>query len=363
MSGTRVYGSWGPHGVMTMATQDSAPLLKGGFRAFETPRPRHAAQWEKRKAVLRKKIGRLLGDLPPLFTPEPVLSKRQKRRGYVLEKFTFDNGIGDTVYGYTLVPTGRRDRGPAILYNHYHANQYAQGKEEVLIKAFPYLDFATGEELARRGYVVQCIDAYGFGERQFQGPAGTKERGAKVEASLFKTFLWEGRTLWGMMVRDDMLALNCLLSRPDVDPNRVAALGMSMGSTRTWWLAALDERIRAAICVACLTRYQNLIAHGSLNAHGIYYYVPNMLKEGIDTESLIGLIAPRPLLTLTGDRDRGSPADGVRIINAFQEHLYECYGHRENFRGLLYPGVRHTYTPEMWQETLRWLDRHFETDH
>ena len=179
-----------------------------------------------------------------------------------------------------------------------------------------------------------------------------------MEAALFKTFLWEGRTLWGMMVRDDMLALNYLASRPEVDPSRIAAMGVSMGSTRTWWLAAMDDRIKVAVCVACLTRYQNLIARGSVNAHGIYYYVPSMLKEGIDAESVVGLIAPRPLLTLTGDQDEGSPADGVRIINTFLERLYQCYGRSDSFHGLLYPGVGHAYTAAMWKETLHWLQVH-----
>jgi dienelactone hydrolase len=58
---------------------------------------------------------------------------------------------------------------------------------------------------------------------------------------LFKQFLWEGATLWGMMVRDDILALNYLLSRPEVDPAQVGTTGMSMGATRAWWLAALDD--------------------------------------------------------------------------------------------------------------------------
>ncbi len=337
---------------------DTATLLKGAFRPFQTPRPTSATQWEKRKVELRKRIWELLGDLPPRFTPEIALSDRQERDEYALEKFSFDNGVGDTVYGYTLVPSGQVGPGPAVLYHHWHAEQYECGKEETVTKTFPDLDFATGEQLARRGYLVQCIDAYCFGERRFQGPAGEKEQGAAVEASLFKTFLWEGRTLWGMMVRDDMLALNVLASRPDVDARRIAAMGVSMGSTRTWWLAALDERIKVAVCVACLTRYQSLIARGSVNAHGIYYYVPNLLKDRIDAESVIGLIAPRPLLTLTGNQDEGSPADGVQLINAFQEHLYACYGQPENFRGLLYPGIGHAYTPQMWQETLRWLAKH-----
>lgn len=332
--------------------------LKGGFEAFTTPRPATADEWELRKTKLRTTLKRLLGETPPLFTPEVTIHKREAKDGYTLERFTFDNGIGDTVYGYMLIPAGHKGRSPAILYNHYHAAKYKLGKEELLTKEFPQLDFATGEELTRKGYIVQAIDAYSFGERRFQGPAGRNEEGAETESSLFKTFLWEGRTLWGMIVRDDLLALNYLVSRPEVDPDRIAAMGMSMGSTRTWWAAALDERIKVAVSVACLTRYQNLIARGSVREHGIYYYVPNMLAERIDTESVVGLIAPRPHLTLMGDQDEGSPADGVWTINAFQQDLYECYGKEQNFRGVLYSGIGHTYTPEMWAETLRWLETH-----
>jgi hypothetical protein len=333
-------------------------VLAGGFPSFRTPLPRSAPSWSRRRIALRKKLWRLLGDLPELFVPKVVIRQRQSRDGYRLERFTFDNGIGDTVYGYLLVPSMLRGRGPAILYHHFHGNKYKNGKEEVITKAFGKLDFATGEALVREGYVVLCIDAYAFGERRFQGPAGEKEEGRRTETSLFKMFLWQGRTLWGMMVRDDLLALNYLLSRPEVDPERIAAMGMSMGSTRTWWAAALDERIKVAVSVACLTRYQNLIAHGQIKQHGIYYYVPNMLKEKIDTESVVGLIAPRPHLTLTGDRDGGSPADGVRIINAYQESLYKLYGKPENFRAVLYKGIGHQYTPQMWQETLNWVKRH-----
>ena len=134
-------------------------------------------------------------------------------------------------------------------------------------------------------------------------------------------------------------------------------MGMSMGSTRTWWLAAMDERVKCAVSVACLTRYQDLMAEG-LQAHGFYYWVPGILKERIDMESVIGLIAPRAHLTLTGDQDRGSPVSGVEKINAFQEGVYEVYGKPDNFRGVIYPGVGHQYTAEMWEETLRWLKRH-----
>ena len=333
-------------------------VLKGGLTAFQTPLPASAADWEAGKPRLRQLLHRRLGDWPPLFTPRPTIDSRENRDGYTLERLSFDNGIGDTVFGYLLIPTDRTAPGPAILYHHYHGDLYRQGKEEVLIRVFETLPFATGEELARKGFVVLCIDAYCFGQRCFQGPAGQAEEGAATEAALFKSFLWQGKTLWGMMLRDDTLALNYLAARPEVDPARIAAMGMSMGATRTWWLSALDDRIKVAVSVACLTRYQNLIAEGSTQYHGIYYYVPNLLADGIDAESIIGLIAPHPHLTLTGDRDPGSPAAGVRIINRFQEQLYQLYGQPDSFRGLIYPGVKHAYTRKMWAQSLDFLHRH-----
>lgn len=335
-----------------------AAVLKGGFASFETAVPKSAQDWDSRKVEIRETLWRLLGDMPELFRPEVSIEDKQAREGYSLERFTFDNGVGDRVYGYVLVPAGHKGRGPAILYHHQHGGLYHRGKEEVITRTYEKLGFATGEELVRAGYVVLCIDAYAFGERRFQGPSGKREEGGKTESALFKTFLWEGKTLWGMMVRDDLLALNYLVSRPEVDPNRIAAMGMSMGSTRTWWAAALDERIKAAVSVCCLTRYQNLIWHGDVRLHGIYYYVPNMLKERIDAESVVGLIAPRAHLTLTGDQDGGSPVDGVRIINSFAEQVYKLYDKADQFRGVLYEGVGHEYTPEMWSETLAWLKKH-----
>lgn len=345
-------------GTVCFAGESVPAVLKGGFQSFSTPLPKSSGQWENTRPVLREKLLGLLGEMPELFVPEPEITEKRDCDGYTLEKFSFDNGMGDTVYGYCLLPDGEEGKRPAILYNHWHAGQYGLGKDEVLEVTHEQLGFATGEKLARKGYVVLCIDAYAFGQRRFQGPAGEREEGGRTESSLFKTFLWQGKTLWGMIVRDDMLALNYLASRLEVDPERIAAMGVSMGSTRTWWLAALDKRIKAAVSVACLTRYQNLIAEGEVRCHGIYYFVPDVLREGIDTESIVALIAPRAHLTLTGTKDAGSPAAGVRIINDYQRKLYDILGAPDSFRGVLYPDVAHAYTPAMWEETVTWLEKH-----
>src|SRR5439155_20125124 len=123
-----------------------------------------------------------------------------------------------------------------------------------------------------------------------------------------------------------------------------------------WWLAAVDERVAATVNVACLTRYQNLIAHGQLRQHGVYYFVDGLLKH-FDTEGVVALMAPRPFLALTGDLDAGSPADGISVIADRAGQVYRALGAPERFRSVLYPDVGHAYTAQMRAEMRAWFAR------
>jgi hypothetical protein len=118
---------------------------------------------------------------------------------------------------------------------------------------------------------------------------------------------------------------------------------------------ALDERLKAGVSICCLTRYQNILQHGLLKAHGIYYYVPDFLNH-FDTEAVVALIAPRPVLFLDGDQDGTSPVDGIHLIESAVRPVYGLYGKPEAFQSIVYPGQGHIYTPEMWQKSLSWLD-------
>ena len=104
-----------------------------------------------------------------------------------------------------------------------------------------------------------------------------------------------------------------------------------MGSTRSWWLTALDDRLKTAVCVACMTRYQDLIRAGSLKEHGIYYFVPGMLRH-FDTEAVIACAAPRPILFMTGDRDPGSPFAGIHALEARLAPLFNREGGPQGLR-------------------------------
>src|SRR5262249_56373139 len=80
-----------------------------------------------------------------------------------------------------------------------------------------------GEVFVRAGYAVLAPDAYWHGARAGTGPSGAVGAGRAEQEDLFKLNLWLGRTLWGMFVRDDRVALDCLCSRPQVDASRIRA--------------------------------------------------------------------------------------------------------------------------------------------
>jgi dienelactone hydrolase len=318
--------------------------------------PATLAAWTRRRREIRRTLWRLLGGTPP--RPSPVraaLVSRREERHYLREDLLLGDGAGARIPAVLLLPRVGERPWPAILYHHSHWSDYEVGLGE-LFQPWPVRE-TPAVSLTRRGWAVLSIDARAFGARQGQGPGGPDERGRDEETSLAKAFLWQGTSLWAMMVRDDLIALDYLAARPDVDARRIGATGMSMGSTRTWWLAALDERVAAAVCVACLTRCQALLARGALARHGIYFFVPGLLRH-FDTEAVVSLIAPRPLLTLTGDRDAGSPVEGVRAIQRVCARVYELYGRRSRFAGVVLPRTGHVYTAAMWRRTLAWFDRH-----
>jgi dienelactone hydrolase len=337
------------------APDSSAQQWLGSVKAPELDTPSDAASWLVRRSEIRATLWALLGDFPPRpRIPEARILSRTDHDGYILEKFVFPDGLGLSVPGYLFLPKNPLGKVPAILYCHWHAGQWDVGKEEMLRQnATPV---PPGPTLARLGYAVLGIDACGFGERNGRGPAGPTEKDGAGELSSSKFSLWAGRTLWGTIVRDDLMALDYLCSRPEVDAARIGVTGISMGSTRSWWIMALDDRPKTAVCVGCMTRYQELILAGKMNEHGIYYFVPGMLRH-FDTEAVIACAAPRPMLFMTGDRDPGSPVEGIKVLEAKVSAIYKLQGADDAFVSVIFPDTAHVYLPEEWQKMVAWMDR------
>lgn len=319
---------------------------------FQVPDNRRA--WENQRRQVRSQLWQLLGKLPPRpRVPSVKTLAREDKGDFTLEKFEFDNLAGSTVPGYLLLPKNAPGKVPAILYCHWHGGHYDIGKEELFrTNATPV---PAGPALVKQGYAVIAIDAYCFGERNGAGPGGPAEKGSAGEMTASKFNLWVGRSLWGMIVRDDLMALDYLASRPEIDATRIGVTGISMGATRTWWAMALDERLKAGVAVCCLTRYQDLARAEGLKYHGIYYFVPGMLNYH-DTEAVVALAAPRPLLFQSGETDAGSPVEGIRAIEKIVQKAYKVFEREGEFQSKIYPGVGHVYLPEMWDQTVQWLN-------
>jgi lysophospholipase L1-like esterase/dienelactone hydrolase len=321
-------------------------------RVPEFKAPEDAAAWRQRRPEVLRMVVQSLGELPARPSPQRVrLVCRELRTGYSVEHVAIDNGVDGEISALLLLPDRRSKPAPAILWLH----SSTPDKTQILTPHTNGGAEPLGEVFVRAGYVVLAPDAYWHGDRAGTGPSGTAPD-AREQEDLFKWNLWMGRTLWGMFVRDDQIALDYLYGRPEVDKTRIGATGMSMGSTRAWWLAAVDEHVTAVVGVACLTRYQNLIAHGQLRQHGVYYFVNGLLKH-FDTEGVIALIAPRPYLALTGELDAGSPADGIRVIEDRAGRVYAALNARAQFQSIRYPNIGHSYTPAMRAEMVAWFAR------
>ena len=324
--------------------------------AIATPElkvPNTIGEWQMQRKSIRETLVKVMGDLPPRQKIRSVRVLSLENKGtYAVEKFEFDNGAGAVVPGYFLIPKNGKTKHPAIFYCHWHGGNYALGKQEIFTTH--HTPQMPAQVLTDLGYAVMAIDTYCFGERSGKGPGGPTERGAAEELSASKYELWMGRSLWAMMVRDDLMALDYLFSRSEIDSTRVGVTGISMGATRSWWLMALDERIKTGVAVGCLTRYQQIIAEQKLKAHGIYYFVPDFLRY-FDTEAVISLIAPRPILFMTGDQDDGSPVSGIKKIESVVQKVYDLQEARDNFQSVIYPNTGHVYTPAMWDKMTEWI--------
>lgn len=298
---------------------------------------------QQEKEARRKELYGLLGDLPP--RDRPISAKTlwtKERKSYILEKLELDlNGV-EPVPAYFTKPKNLSKPAPAILYNHAHGGAYDIGKEELIsgrgaLQKPPYAEF-----LASLGCCALCIDTWAFGERA-----------TRRESEIFKHMLWNGQVMWGMMVYDSLRAMDYLLSRPEADGARIGTAGISMGSTMAWWTAALDERLKVCVDICCLTDYQALIRDRGLDRHGIYYYVPALLKRFTASE-INALIAPRPHLSLAGTQDGLTPVDGLDRIDGELRRVYAEKGAAGAWKLLRYD-VGHEETPGMRREIEQFL--------
>jgi dienelactone hydrolase len=321
---------------------------------------------------------------PPGVAPQPELIRRTNRGDYIEEYLTFQTTPDLRIPAYVLVPARHTRPAPGIVALHSHDGIYLWGKEKLVEneQEHPYLTTfkqqryggrSIAADLARDGYVVAIIDMFYWGERRMllQGdPAAYRERPSTMTEEQIRAFNGRasqneslvGRSLFtagitwpGVVLWDDIRTLDYLASRPDVDATRLGCVGLSVGGYRSFLLAALDERIKAAVDVGWMTSFASQIRQHVVNTIGLSFHI-NGLYRYLDLPDLAALIAPRAVLVINGSQDRLFALDGVKAAFEKIARCYDKAGAPDRQRCRLYDAP-HEFNREMQAEAWKWLRR------
>ena len=350
-------------------------FLRPEFRDLET--------WQTRaRATVLERL---------FYAPQPVapaadVIRREDRGDYVQEYLTFQTTPDLRVPAYVLIPKKASLPAPGIVALHCHGGFYVSGKDKLVeadhehpalmqYKQELYQGRSIASELVRRGYVVIVIDAFYWGERRMlldEDPPSYREfqNMTKAEVAAFNRRSQEGeqlvaRTLFsagitwpGVLLWDDLRTVDYLASRPEVDAQRLGCVGLSLGGYRSFLLAALDPRIKAAVDVGWMTSFASQIRRHVLNTIGFSFHIPGLYRY-MDLPDLAALIAPRALLVINGAKDSLFAPEGVRA--AF-EKIGACF-HKAGASGhqhcRLYD-TPHEFNRQMQDEAFAWLAQWLE---
>ena len=314
------------------------------------------AELLKVQRELRQKLLEMIGGLPAEKTDlHPQIVGRVRMTGFSIEKLIFQSLPGVYVTALVYVPEDQGKKHPAVLVPAGHA---ANGKVHYQ---------ALSQRLAQRGYVVISWDPVGQGERsQFWDAGAGKSRYNLIcaeHAVLGNVAYLAGANLARWEIWDGIRAVDYLLTRPEVDPQRINITGTSGGGFQTTLIAALDERIKAVIPSCYITalpmRMSNRIfADPDSDPEQDLY---GMVANGLDHPGLLLLMYPRPVLVAAAVLDF-FPIEGARKTVREVREVYERFGHGDRIS--LVEGYHgHEYSPGNQEAALGFLDRFNQQRH
>ena len=310
--------------------------------AFRAKTKDEFLSWQKE---LKRKVKELLGELPAPADLKPELFSREEKEKYIREKWVIQTEKDCYMPLYLLTPKEISQKSPAILCCHGHG-QY--GKDPVAGVDFSNSDRSSnilshnynyGEQMAERGYVTACPDWRSFGERVGYADAFPGRDKCNVH---FIQHLILGEILLGANIFDGMRAIDFLLTKKEVDPERIGCMGLSFGGTMTTYLALLDDRIKAAdiICYATTT------GHYAINTPNFCgsQLVPYLYKYA-DVGDVMAAIAPKPLLIESGVSDTCFYLHSARAAHQIVKKAYNAAGVEDNLWIEIFPG-EHSFSGE-----------------
>lgn len=302
----------------------------------------HAAWREQFDAKLRELLGHMPERVPLAvhWDESDVLETDRftRRKLYIQSERHY------WVPAYYFTPKPVSGKTPAIVCLHGHSGIYPyirEGTDAEKKKGREHeLDYAV--HFAEQGYITLAVVQRGWNETRADKPHSCN----RVTMDSFLT----GATPAGLRSWDAMRCIDFLQSRDEVDAARIGAAGLSGGGTTTLFLTALEPRVRAAIVAGYFCTFRDSIY--SIH-HCICNCVPHIMEWG-EMSDVAALIAPRPLLVISGEKDRIFPIEATR--RAFKQlgKTYAVLGAEYRLESDFFPGV-HEWSN---RKTLSFLEKH-----
>ncbi len=313
-------------------TRRQAAEMRGGDQP-----PTNLADWRQRKADLRRRLQRAWGDFPaePCALEPQVLGTLQ-RDGYRVEKVVLQTMPDVWMTANAYVPEGE-GKFPAVLCVHGH---WRGAKQDPVVQSR-----CIG--LAKLGFFVLVVDAFGAGERGL-GEALGEYHGEMVGAMLFPV----GLTLCGLQVYENMRAVDYLLARPEVDGARLGVTGASGGGNQTMYAGAWDERFSAVVPVCSVGNYQAYLGAACCMCE----VVPAALTF-TEEWGILALNAPRGLRVINATRDaRQFSVPEAEKSLAGAKPVFALHGRETNLDHAVFESG-HDYNQAMRESMYGWMKR------
>lgn len=345
---------------------------------------RGLAAW-RRKALAA--VRELVAEPAIRWKPRARVERREESGGLTVEELSWQLPHGPRTRAIFMKPAGARGKLPAIVALHDHGGNKFFGCDKITKTSAPqhplmkhhqehyYGGAAWANEIARRGYAVLVPDAYAFGSRRVRyadvlpelvgdrtEPAPADEASihaynqwaAGHEHVMAKSLFCAGTTWPGVFLAEDRCSLDYLCSRPDVDASRIGCGGLSGGGLRTVFLAGLDHRIKAAVCVGLMTTWRDCLLN-KCHTHTWMLYVPG-LPGRLDFPEILGLRVPLPTMVLNDSDDTLFTLPEMKASDRILREVYAKAGARERYRCTFHPGP-HKFDLPMQAEAFGWFDK------
>jgi len=335
--------------------QSRGDRMVSAYFAEETARLRDACManirslddWKAKRPMYRQQLLEMLGldPLPERTDLKAAVTGTTEHDEFVVEKLYFQSRPRLYVTGNLYRPKEVKEPLPAILYVCGHGGVKKDGVSYGNKVHYQH----HGAWFARHGYVCLTIDSLQLGEIE----------GIHHGTYRYKMWWWNNRgyTPAGVEAWNCIRAIDYLQSRKEVDPERIGVTGRSGGGAYSWWIAAIDERVKAAVPVAGITDLENHVVDGCVEGHCDCMFMVNTYRW--DYPMVAALVAPRPLMIGNSDADAIFPKDGVERLLGKVRKIYGLYGAAENVTLTMTAGG-HKDTPELRKPAFAWFDKHLK---